>query len=101
MTEKEWIAKQIMDTREAVRIHTECSIPERQADWAEEMKRRRSLPKRTPSPRPSPAASLPDAGTGKGSLVAGSTGVSKLPEASRIPRAYEEDGIDSYWFGSK
>ena len=79
----------------------ECSMPQRRAEWAEEMKRRRLLPKSVRRPPPSPESSVPTLGIEKSLLGASPSDVSQESHRSRTTKRFEEEGIESYWFGEQ
>lgn len=95
MSSEEPLSEKIRNSRDAVRAHMECGMPERRAEWSEELKRRRFTKKATPQ-EPAPAA-----GTAKSLLDASAEAVASEPEKQLKARASEEEGIESYWFGGK
>ena len=79
----------------------ECSMPQRRAEWAAELKRRRLLPKPARKPPPDLGTSLPTLGIEKSLLDASPSDVSQESHRSRTTKRFEEEGIESYWFGEQ
>lgn len=100
MSAEESLVNRMEKAREAVRAHMECSMPQRRAEWADEMKRRRLSPKPARK-RPAPTLA-PPCGMEGSILQAASAELSLEREKPQVPKiSMEEEGIESYWFGDK
>ena len=100
MTTDEFLTEKIRESQEAVQAHVEYLMPHRRAEWIKRAERRRSLPKpeqslptwESAAPPPGPEKSLLDANPGVGPRESKST---------LRRRQFEEEGIESFWFGDQ
>jgi hypothetical protein len=101
MSADDSLSQKIIDSRAAVQAHMECSMPQRRAEWAAELKRRRLLPKPARKPPPELGSSPPTPGIEKSLLNASPGDVSEESNRSRKIKRFEEEGIESFWFGEQ
>ena len=100
MSTDESLAKKIRESQEAVQAHVECLMPHRRAEWIKKLKRRRPLPKPRQTP-PSSDFAFPTQGTEK-SLLDANPGVGPRESKRTLKRRrFEEEGIESFWFGNR
>lgn len=96
MPPKESLEDRITKSREAVRAHMECTMPQRQAEWAKKMKSRRSMPRPAPRHPPKPDPSPPTLGVERSLLDATPEDVAWGPEKALKSEPVGEDRIGAY-----
>lgn len=79
----------------------EGMMPHRQVERAEELRRRRLLPKPVRKPPPEAETAPPTLGVEKSILGANPRDVSQERERSRKITRFKEQGIESFWFGEQ